>query len=59
MFLYDDNSLLKQAIKGPGDLKVRGLPEDVLRRFQYAVARHAPETTARVLAPGEPLQVTA
>jgi hypothetical protein len=32
-------------------LKYDGTPE----RFQRAVARHAPGTSARVLAPGEPL----
>jgi hypothetical protein len=34
-------------------LKYNGTPE----RFQRAVARHAPATSARVLAPGEPLAV--
>ena len=32
-------------------LKYDGTPE----RFKHAVTRYAPETTARVLAPGEPL----
>lgn len=34
-------------------LKYDGTPEE----FMQAAARHAPETTVRVLAPGEPLQV--
>jgi L-ascorbate metabolism protein UlaG (beta-lactamase superfamily) len=39
-------------------LKYAGTPEALLQEFQPAVANLAPETTVRVLAPGEPLVVT-
>jgi L-ascorbate metabolism protein UlaG (beta-lactamase superfamily) len=38
-------------------LKYVGTPEELLRSFQSSVAERAPETTARILAPGEPLVV--
>ncbi|HEY4385021.1 MAG TPA: MBL fold metallo-hydrolase [Ktedonobacteraceae bacterium] len=39
-------------------LKYAGTPEKLTREFQQAVSRAAPETTTRILAPGEPLHVT-
>ena len=39
-------------------LKYAGTPEALLREFQQAVVQRAPETTVRILAPGEPLLVT-
>ncbi len=39
-------------------LKYAGTPELLLQEFQQATAKLAPETTVRILAPGEPLQVT-
>jgi L-ascorbate metabolism protein UlaG (beta-lactamase superfamily) len=39
-------------------LKYAGTPQALLREFEQAVAKLAPETTVRILAPGEPLQVT-
>jgi L-ascorbate metabolism protein UlaG (beta-lactamase superfamily) len=39
-------------------LKYAGTPQELLREFQQAAAKLAPETTVRILAPGEPLQVT-
>jgi L-ascorbate metabolism protein UlaG (beta-lactamase superfamily) len=38
-------------------LKYVGTPEELLRSFQSFVAERAPETTACILAPGEPLVV--
>ena len=38
-------------------IKVAGTPRQVLDAFTQAVARRAPETAVRVLAPGQPLQV--
>jgi len=38
-------------------LKYAGPPQTLLREFELAVSRLAPETTVRILAPGEPLQV--
>jgi L-ascorbate metabolism protein UlaG (beta-lactamase superfamily) len=40
-------------------LKYAGTPEELTQRFQQATARLAPETTVRILAPGEPLLVAA
>ena len=40
-------------------LQYAGTPEALLREFQQGVAEHAPQTTVRVLAPGEPLFLTA
>lgn len=39
-------------------LKYAGTPEALLRDFQQAMRQRAPETAARILAPGEPLFVT-
>lgn len=39
-------------------LKYAGTPRELLQEFQQAAAKLAPETTVRILAPGEPLQVT-
>jgi len=39
-------------------LKYAGTPQALLREFELAVAQRAPDTTVRVLAPGEPFQVT-
>ena len=39
-------------------LKYAGTPQALLREFEFAVDKLAPETTVRILAPGEPLQVT-
>lgn len=39
-------------------LKYAGTPQELPREFQQAVAQRAPETTVRILAPGEPLKVT-
>jgi len=39
-------------------LKYAGTPEELLQLFQQAVVQRAPETTVRILAPGEPLIVT-
>lgn len=39
-------------------LKYAGTPEVLLREFRQATAKLAPETIMRILAPGEPLQVT-
>jgi L-ascorbate metabolism protein UlaG (beta-lactamase superfamily) len=38
-------------------IKVAGTPRQVLDAFTQAVARRAPETAVRVLAPGQPLQI--
>lgn len=40
-------------------LKYAGTPEGQTQQFQQAVARLAPQTTVRILVPGEPLLVTA
>lgn len=40
-------------------LKYAGKPQTLLRQFEQAVAQYAPTTTARVLAPGEPLELSA
>ena len=40
-------------------LKYAGTSEEVLQEFQQAVGQLAPETTARILAPGEPLLMAA
>jgi L-ascorbate metabolism protein UlaG (beta-lactamase superfamily) len=39
-------------------LKYAGTPQEMLQEFQQAVAQRAPTTTVRILAPGEPFQVT-
>lgn len=39
-------------------LKYAGTPQEMLQEFQQTVALLAPATTVRILAPGEPLQVT-
>lgn len=39
-------------------LKYAGTPQELTQQFQQAVARLAPQTTVRILAPGEPLLVT-
>jgi L-ascorbate metabolism protein UlaG (beta-lactamase superfamily) len=39
-------------------LEYAGTPQQVTQEFQQAVIERAPETTARILAPGEPLVVT-
>jgi len=39
-------------------LKYAGTSQALLREFERAVAQLAPGTTVRVLAPGEPFQVT-
>ena len=39
-------------------LKYAGTPNELLREFQQAVLHRAPETTACILVPGEPLLVT-
>jgi L-ascorbate metabolism protein UlaG (beta-lactamase superfamily) len=39
-------------------LKYAGTPQEVLQMFQQAVAVRAPATIVRILAPGEPFQVT-
>ncbi len=48
---------------GPDDdahlLKYAGTPDELIRDFQQAVAQRAPETEACILAPGEPLLMTA
>ena len=46
-------------IKDKEMLKYAGTPEAVLREFQQTAAQRAPETTVRILAPGEPLLVRA
>ena len=38
-------------------LKYAGTPKEMLQEFQQAVAQCAPETTVRILVPGEPFQV--
>ena len=40
-------------------LKYAGTPQEMPREFQQAAAQRAPETTVRILVPGEPLLVTA
>jgi L-ascorbate metabolism protein UlaG (beta-lactamase superfamily) len=45
-------------IKDAELLKYAGTPQEMLQEFQQAVAQRAPATTVRVLAPGEPFQVT-
>jgi quinol monooxygenase YgiN len=39
-------------------LKYAETPEELLQAFQHAMIQTAPETEARILAPGEPLRVT-
>lgn len=39
-------------------LKYAGKPQELTQQFEQGVAKLAPKTTVRVLAPGEPLQVT-
>ncbi len=39
-------------------LKYAGTPQELTQQFQQVTAKVAPETTVRILVPGEPLSVT-